>query len=257
MSDEVVVDVTFVSLRVSASMIGRALPLLDEHERALVATRTGDARRRYLAAHAAARVVLGDRLGTDPARVSIASEPGGRPVVDGVAFSLTHSAERAAVAVASPDRRIGVDLELVRPRTHLDRLAQRVFDPSPTSSGMHSRNGPGPVPSRSDGPRSRRCSRRRAPVSRRAWRRRATCLRGGRAPRSMPVPATWERWRPTRRRSRCVRTRFGSETRSHVVTELHAEPRAGLGGLRNAVLPRALTRAAHHEKVAAVQHERV
>ena len=60
-----------------------------------------------------------------------AAEPGGRPVVDGVAFSLTHSAELAAVAVAPPDRRIGIDLERVRARTHLDRLAQRVFDPEP------------------------------------------------------------------------------------------------------------------------------
>lgn len=130
-SGEVVVDVTLVSLRVSASMIGRALLLLDEHEHTLVATRTGDARRRYLAAHAAARVVLGEHLGTDPARVSIASEPGGRPIVDGVAFSLTHSAELAAVAIAAPDRRIGIDVERVRSRTHIDRLAHRVFDPEP------------------------------------------------------------------------------------------------------------------------------
>ena len=129
MTDEVVIDVTLVSLRLSASMINRALVLLDGHERTLVATRSGDARRRYLAAHAAARVVLGERLGIDPARVSIASEPGGRPIVDGLAFSLTHSAERAAVAVAASDRRVGIDLEQVRSRTHLDRLAQRVFDP--------------------------------------------------------------------------------------------------------------------------------
>lgn len=130
-SGEVVVDVTLVSLRVSASMIGRALLLLDERERTLVATRTGDARRRYLAAHAAARVVLGERLGTDPASVSIGSEPGGRPIVGGIAFSLTHSAELAAVAIAAPDRQIGIDVERVRSRTHLDRLAQRVFDPEP------------------------------------------------------------------------------------------------------------------------------
>ena len=129
MSDAVVVDVTLVSLRVSASQVNRALLLLDAHERALVATRSGDARRRYLAAHAAARVVLGMRLGTDPARVAIASEPGGRPKVDGIAFSLTHSAERAAVAIAPPDLRVGIDLERVQPRTHIDRLARRVFEP--------------------------------------------------------------------------------------------------------------------------------
>lgn len=126
---ETVVDVTLVSLRVSTSMLGRALALLDEHERAAASTRVGDARRRYLVAHAAARIVVGERLDVDPARLVIASEPGGRPTIDGVAFSLSHSGERAAVAAARSSAQLGVDLEWVRTRPHLDRLAQRVFDP--------------------------------------------------------------------------------------------------------------------------------
>lgn len=124
-----VVDVTLVSLRVSTSMLARAFALLDERERAAASTRVGDARRHYLVAHAAARVVVGERLDVDPAAVRIGSEPGGRPTIDGVAFSLSHSAERAAVAIARSAEHLGVDLEWVRPRPHLDRLAQRVFDP--------------------------------------------------------------------------------------------------------------------------------
>jgi 4'-phosphopantetheinyl transferase len=128
-SDPVAIDVSLVSLRVSTSTISRALELLDQRERASASTRVADARRRYVVAHAAARVVIGECLDTDPARVSIASELGGRPVVDGVAFSLSHSGERAAVAIAAPHEQIGVDLERVRPRPHLDRLARRVFAP--------------------------------------------------------------------------------------------------------------------------------
>jgi 4'-phosphopantetheinyl transferase len=125
----VAIDVTLVSLRVSTSTIGHAVALLDEREHAAASMRVGDARRRYLVAHAAARVVIGERLDADPARVIVTSEAGGRPVVDGVAFSLSHSGEQAAVAIAAAGARIGVDLEWVRPRPHLDRLAQRVFDP--------------------------------------------------------------------------------------------------------------------------------
>lgn len=128
-SDAVEIDVTLVSLRVSTSIIGRALALLDEGERATASARAGDARRRYLVAHAAARVVIGERLDIDPARVVITSEAGGRPVVMGLAFSLSHSGERAAVAIAASGEQIGVDLEQVRPRPHVDRLAQRVFAP--------------------------------------------------------------------------------------------------------------------------------
>jgi 4'-phosphopantetheinyl transferase len=127
--DVLAIDITLVSLRVSTSTISGALALLDERERASASSRIGDARRRYVVAHAAARLVLGERLGTEPAGVTITAEHGGRPVVDGVAYSLSHSGERCAIATAAAGERIGVDLERVRPRPHLDRLAQRVFDP--------------------------------------------------------------------------------------------------------------------------------
>ena len=123
----VTIDITLVSLRVSASVIGRALALLDDAERATASARDGDARRRHVVAHAASRLVLAARLGTDPAHLEIESEPGGRPTVDGIAFSLSHSGDRGAVAITEPGVNVGVDLEQVRFRRHLDRLAERVF----------------------------------------------------------------------------------------------------------------------------------
>jgi 4'-phosphopantetheinyl transferase len=126
-SDSSEIDISRFSLQVSTSVITRALSLLDDGERAAAAERGGDARRRYVVAHAAARVLLGGRLETEPARVVITSEPGGRPLVDGVAFSLSHSGDRGVVALAAPGVSLGVDVERVRARPHLDRLAQRVF----------------------------------------------------------------------------------------------------------------------------------
>ena len=221
-----VIDVTLVSLRVSSSMLSRALALLDDTERASASTRVGDARRRFLVAHAAARVVIAERLRVDPAGLRIASEDRGRPVVEGVAFSLSHSAERAAVAVAAPTACIGVDIERVRNRPHLDRLAQRVFRPDEYERGGRWRS-------------------RRAHAFAQRWteveamlKARGTgiagglatamkCRRDGRAPTSTPAPVTSARSRPTPRRSRCARTPSGSATCSHVVAELHAEPRPG------------------------------
>jgi 4'-phosphopantetheinyl transferase len=124
-----VVDIALVTLRVSSSAAIRAHDLLDDRERAAAATREGENRCRYVVAHASARLMLGEHLGVDPAVVMIASEPGGRPMVEGVGFSLAHSDERAAVAIADRGVNLGVDLERVRHRVHLERLARRIFDP--------------------------------------------------------------------------------------------------------------------------------
>lgn len=131
MSTPIAISVTVARLRVPASAITGALTLLDERELAAASTRTGDARRRYVAAHAAARVVIGTRLGTESAAVRLAVEPGGRPVIEGVAgvvFSMAHSGERAVIAIAVPGASVGVDVERVRSRPYLDGLARRVFD---------------------------------------------------------------------------------------------------------------------------------
>jgi 4'-phosphopantetheinyl transferase len=76
---------------------------------------------------AAARVVIGSRLGVYPTLVEIEHEPNGRPVAEGVSLSLTHSRSLGAVAIAAPGARVGIDVEAVRPRRLLDRIARRVF----------------------------------------------------------------------------------------------------------------------------------
>lgn len=120
--------------------LGAADPwaLLDAEERAHARARRGEGRRRYVVAHAALRMILGSALGLDPASIAYERTCGrcgghdhGRPGVSGcesLSFSLSHSGERAIVAVG-PNRSIGADVEEVRPRVHLDRLASRVLTP--------------------------------------------------------------------------------------------------------------------------------
>ena len=127
MSARAEIDLAIVSLRVSPSLTERALVLLDDVERAAAAARPGGHRRRYAVAHAATRALVAARLDTDPTAIVVTAEPGGRPLVDGVAFSIAHSGEQAVVAMAEPGVRVGVDLEYVRARTHLDRVAERVL----------------------------------------------------------------------------------------------------------------------------------
>ncbi len=107
-----------------------ALDLLDEDERARAARFVFDRdRRRFLAAHAWMRVVLGERLGRAPASVRFAVGSHGKPrLADAgldLRFNLTHAGERALLAVTL-GREVGVDLERHRPIEALD-LARRFF----------------------------------------------------------------------------------------------------------------------------------
>jgi 4'-phosphopantetheinyl transferase len=77
--------------------------------------------------HMAARVAIGSRLAVYPTLVAIDHEPNGRPIADGVALSMSHSGALGAVAITRPDVRVGVDVEVVRPRRYPDRIARRVF----------------------------------------------------------------------------------------------------------------------------------
>lgn len=115
--------------------------VLDEVEQAGAARRAPLPSRRYVAAHVAMRTILGQALGTPPGAIRFdrtcehCGDPDhGRPRVAGaleVACSLSHSAGLALVAVAARagGARIGIDVELIRPRRHLDRLAARVLGP--------------------------------------------------------------------------------------------------------------------------------
>ena len=101
----------------------RLLRLLSDDERRRWAeSRCAEDRARYLAAHALARIVLAERVGTAPESLQFTNEcercgrPHGRPRLLGanppVHISLAHSGRRVALAVASRSP-VGIDVEQV------------------------------------------------------------------------------------------------------------------------------------------------
>jgi 4'-phosphopantetheinyl transferase len=98
------------------------------------AERTGRAELRV--ARAAMRQVLGRAIGIAPADLLISrtcahcGHPShGKPVVVGhpLTFSLSHSHTLGVLAMSPDGAAIGVDVEQLRPRRHLDRLAARTM----------------------------------------------------------------------------------------------------------------------------------
>jgi 4'-phosphopantetheinyl transferase len=84
-------------------------------------------RRRFGAARAGLRTLLGRHLDVDPRRLAFATNEFGKPrlAADGqVHFNLSHCEERAVLAVS--DAEVGIDLERDRPIEHVD-LARRYF----------------------------------------------------------------------------------------------------------------------------------
>lgn len=104
--------------------------LLDAEERGRAARFVFDRhRRRFVAAHAWMRAVLGRCIDRPPASLRFAAGSHGKPsLVDppmDVRFNLSHAGERALLAVVL-GREIGVDVEKERPIETL-QLAQRFF----------------------------------------------------------------------------------------------------------------------------------
>lgn len=107
-----------------------AIDVLCATERARAARYAIDRpREQFRAARTALRQVLGGYLGIDPRDVSLTVEPDGKPVLakGHLQFNVTHSGERGLVAVAN--RRVGVDLEQLRPVENADGLVERFFGP--------------------------------------------------------------------------------------------------------------------------------
>lgn len=83
-----------------------------ERERAR-ALRLPEARRRWVAARWALRLVLGSYLGRDPAAIELRFGAHGKPALAGnesLRFNLSHSGELAVIAV-SGEREVGVDVQ--------------------------------------------------------------------------------------------------------------------------------------------------
>ncbi len=117
---------------------------LDDAETHAAAARRDDlVRNRYVVAHGALRSILAARLGIAPGAVELTrhcarcGDPAhGKPALgnaagsgaDRLEFSLSHSESIALIAVTT-GARVGVDIEVERPRARLDALAARVLGP--------------------------------------------------------------------------------------------------------------------------------
>ncbi len=103
--------------------------LLDEEEtaRARLGLRPG-MRRRFVIAHAAARIIIGEHVGRAPDTLRFERGRWGKPLVAGAGrphFNLSHSGDLALLALAP--RPVGVDVEEARADLDGMRLAQRFF----------------------------------------------------------------------------------------------------------------------------------
>jgi 4'-phosphopantetheinyl transferase len=125
------VHVWLIGADLPASVLAELEVLLDDDERRRVgALRTEHARRRFVAAHGAARQIAGQWLGTPPERLRWRRGAHGKPELaapwHGLRVSLSHSGDLALVAVT--DRRpIGVDIQELTDRVDAPRLAARYF----------------------------------------------------------------------------------------------------------------------------------
>ena len=125
--------------------LGAAL-VPDESRRMALFAFEGD-RARYAVGRGLLRRVLGEATGVAPEQVPLAEGVNGRPVLREaapVAFNVSHSGDRLAIAVARvPAARsaqdaddvpgagglpLGVDVELLRVVSRMDGVARRVFD---------------------------------------------------------------------------------------------------------------------------------
>lgn len=114
-----------------AELVGLLAP--DERRRA-DRFRTAPDRRRFVVTRATLRSLLGRYLGADPHEVPIQYGVHGKPELRtassriDLAFNLAHSGDLVLFAFAR-DRRVGIDVEAIRPVPELDLLAQRLFTP--------------------------------------------------------------------------------------------------------------------------------
>jgi 4'-phosphopantetheinyl transferase len=102
--------------------------ILSEEERTRAALfTTAELRRRYIAAHGMKRVLLANYVQSDSRTISFRAGKHGKPCLhghEGVYFSLSHSGDVIALAVASFE--LGLDVERLRPLDDLEELAHAV-----------------------------------------------------------------------------------------------------------------------------------
>ncbi|NJL98609.1 MAG: 4'-phosphopantetheinyl transferase superfamily protein [Synechococcaceae cyanobacterium SM2_3_2] len=110
-------------------------PLLSSDEQARAEQmRVPEAQRRFVTGRGLLRTLLGQYLGQDPAQIRLAYGSQGKPYLKyksccPLAFNLAHSGSLVVMAFGRQDP-IGVDVEQVRPRAQMERVARRRFTPS-------------------------------------------------------------------------------------------------------------------------------
>jgi 4'-phosphopantetheinyl transferase len=91
-------------------------------------------RSHFIAARGLLRIILGSYLKTDPGNLRFRYGPKGKPELAGetsrrgLRFNVSHSHNLALYAVTH-DRRIGVDVERIRPDVAGEKIAERFFSP--------------------------------------------------------------------------------------------------------------------------------
>ncbi|MEM1116827.1 MAG: 4'-phosphopantetheinyl transferase superfamily protein [Bacteroidota bacterium] len=131
---EAEIHVWRVSLAPEAREVDRLGAWLAPDERARAARFRFDRhRRRYVVARGRLREILGRYLGAPPEALAFQYGDHGKPALaeaaSGLTFNVSHTADHALVAVAR-GRRLGVDLEVVRPLPDADAIAERFFSAS-------------------------------------------------------------------------------------------------------------------------------
>jgi len=126
------VDVWLIPVRVPPAAVAALVPVLDPAERERADAIPSQRRAGFVVAHAAARIILGQRLATPPDQLRWSLGPHGKPALAGgspaVQFNLSHSGDLAAFAVTTR-RAVGVDVQEVR-QVDARRLADRFFLPA-------------------------------------------------------------------------------------------------------------------------------
>jgi 4'-phosphopantetheinyl transferase len=100
----------------SADELGRAAGLRFARDRS-----------RFIAARGMLRALLGDRLGTDPARIEFAYGEHGKPRLadeTGLRFNLSHSGPLLALVICG-GREVGIDVEAISERVAAKGIARR------------------------------------------------------------------------------------------------------------------------------------
>lgn len=100
--------------------------------------RRAEDRARFVATRGLLRELLAEHLGVLPAAVSLGTTPTGKPTVgpDGLDFNVSHSGERAVIALAR-ERAVGVDVERIRRGRDLEPLVRHTLAPAEFEGWRH------------------------------------------------------------------------------------------------------------------------